>query len=217
MSWGGSVAAMIATIKNNRAILGNRRAYFKAKAKLTMASEKLKINFHQATKEELRAVREKVRKQNLIDRLKALIILFIISPFIVFCCYKFWPVIEAELPVNEGKLLMKYYENIKEGDRYLKNMQFDNAIIMYERADEILSKTEVGNYRFALAYTYQCIYQNKGCKDIDWYIHSISKTKHDKLYKALLNSNKLNTTKDTILTSQSENYESVFDQFFEKK
>lgn len=61
MSFGGSVAAMIATIRNNRAVLGKRRAYFKSKSDLLKASEKLKITHHKATEEELLLVRKRLK------------------------------------------------------------------------------------------------------------------------------------------------------------
>ena len=84
MGGGGSIAGMIASLKANKALLGRRRSYFEAKKDYLRAVKGMKITYKQATKEELNAVKIKIRNQQKIDRRKVLIVTSIIVPLVFF-------------------------------------------------------------------------------------------------------------------------------------
>ena len=50
MSFGGSVASMIATLKNNKSMLGERYSYFDAKKKLSKNNERFENNLRKCNK-----------------------------------------------------------------------------------------------------------------------------------------------------------------------
>ncbi len=173
MGGGGSALAMIQSIRENMALLGKRRAYFKAKAELTKASEKLKITYQKATPEQLRLVRKRLKKQRLINRIKSTIIIFIFSPIIIYGCYLLWPAIDAEIPDTEGQIFNKYYANLNKGDDYFKKGYKDYAEEMYSRADKLMPNTAAIDIRMALIYSFSCLHDTTGCNTASWRINDL--------------------------------------------
>ena len=63
MSFGGSVQGMITTLKNNSSLVGRRKKYFELKESTKYL--KKRTNFKKATPDQLKNIKEKIRKENL--------------------------------------------------------------------------------------------------------------------------------------------------------
>jgi tetratricopeptide (TPR) repeat protein len=167
MGWGGSVSAMIASLRSNKELLNKKKPYFNKKAGLTGSKNEF-VDYEKATPEELNLIKRKLQVLKNQNRIKTLIVLIILSPFIFFVGKHMWLAIEEELPPNKGKITMQFYSEIKLGDEYFKKGQIDNAIIMYERADELVKRTYLASLRLAIAYSHQCLKRNEMCSDANW-------------------------------------------------
>ncbi|MGB0888579.1 MAG: hypothetical protein ACPGSL_10685 [Vicingaceae bacterium] len=167
MSWGGSVAAMIQSLKNNKALLGKRYTYFDAKKDYLIAYKGLEISNRRATPEQLKAIKALIRKQKKAERLRVTIALCIISPFIIFGTYKFIKSLDSEVAQHEvvvkKKNVDKYLFHIDDGDYMLSKGKWNNAIFQYTRASEIFPNEYDAQYRLALAYSYKCKYTGDAC------------------------------------------------------
>lgn len=168
MGWGGSAMAMIQSIKNNKALLGKRYTYFDTKKEYLRAAKGLKISYQKATKEELRQVRVKIRKQKKAERVRVIIVLCIILPLIILGVNKsiglFAEEVTKEEVVIKEKDIKKYQFHIDDGDYMISKGKWNNAIFQYTRASEIFPNEYDVQYRLALAYTYKCQHTNEGCE-----------------------------------------------------
>jgi hypothetical protein len=171
MSWGGSVAAMIQSLKNNKALLGKRYTYFDAKKDYLRATHGMKITYQKATKEELRFVREKIKKQKRLDRIRVIIVLSIICPLLIYGTYKITTSFDEEIKeqkiIRKKKDIEKYQFHINDGDYMISKGKWNNAIFQYTRASEIFPNEYDVQYRLTLAYTYKCQYTNEECTKSD--------------------------------------------------
>lgn len=177
MSWGGSVAAMIQSLKANKALLGKRYTYFDAKKDYLRATKGMKITYQKATKEELRQVKEKIRKQKKTERRRVTIVLCLMAPLIIFGTIKatglFTKDVTKEKVVIKKEDVKKYQYHIKEGDYRISKAEWNNAIFQYSRASEIFPKEYDVQYRLALAYTYKCQHTNEECAKGDSLVHTL--------------------------------------------
>lgn len=219
MGWGGSVSAMIQSLKNNKELLGNKREYHRTKVKVLQSAEKLKIKYKEATPIELKLVREKVKKQRLINKLKTIIVILVLSPLLFIVGRSCWNVIKEELPKSEDQLWIDYYSEIKKGDYYLKKKQFENAKNFYRKANQIKRNTEAINIREALIEVNWCFYYNEDCFYARNLLKSLkyknnSETK--KLSLLLTKAYSVNNNGDTIIKRREYKKESIFDEFFSK-
>ena len=88
MSFGGHVQAMINSIKNNkrkRITIYDREEYYKIKN-----YRKYRKFYKSASKEQLEKVREKVKKQNLMDNIIMYTFLVILTGFLFYFINKVW-------------------------------------------------------------------------------------------------------------------------------
>jgi len=219
MSFGGSVASMIATIRNNRAILGSRKSHFKRKIELIKASEKLKINYQKATPEEILLVRLKLKKQRFFNRIKTLVVILLLSPIIWFVASNLWSAIKEELPKTEREIFTEYYSNIKIGDEYLQKKQFKNAVIFYRKAKDVKENTFSINLRLALASTYDCFLNNDNCGHAAYkidiiYLQDSTNAKVFKLHELLLKGHAINNPNDSVIYQTSKRSEDDFFRTF---
>ncbi len=203
MGWGGSVSAMIQSLRNNKELLGKKK-YHKSKVKALQASEKLKISYSKATSKELQLVREKIKKDQRLNRIKTILVLVLLSPFIGFVFYNLWLAIKEEIPKTKDQLIMEFYHNIKEGDTFFKKKQFDNAVIFYESAEEIFPNSSTIRIRMGMVSTMECLYENENCGHAAWVVRkfeNIDSTQTDmlKLKELLIKGYKLNNSEDTSI------------------
>lgn len=179
MSYGGSVAAMISTLKNNRALLTKRDRYFRAKTNYLKTSNDLKITYRKATKEELRQVKEKLRVQKKSDKLKTVIFIIVFIPLISFSIYYSLNFFENKM--NEKQVIIKkkdinkYLFYINDGDKMFEDKKWNNAIYQYSNALEIFPNEFDVQYRLAQAYTYKCQHTNEDCFKSDSLINRLTK------------------------------------------
>ena len=93
MSFGGSVSAMITSLKNNSRSK-NRKSYFKKdKSFSNKENEKNVFLDKKATPEQLEAIRKNIRKNNRRDKMVNVIILvfaIIVTAFIIYYFYYFF-------------------------------------------------------------------------------------------------------------------------------
>jgi hypothetical protein len=173
MGGSGSALAMIQSIRNNRMLLGRRRAYFKTKVEAQQAAEKLNITYQKATREQLRLIRKKLKKQRLYKWFKVFVLLLLLSPLIGYVAVNIGGAIAEELPKTDAQLVGLYYADLKKGDDYFRKKQFNNAITMYLRADKIIKETSAINYRIAITSTYTCLLYNERCGNANWAIKDL--------------------------------------------
>jgi len=138
--------------------------------------------------------------------------------FILYGGYKFWPIIQAEIPLTEGQIESKYYSHIKKGDKFFKSKQYENALVLYDKADELKPDAYKVKIRIAFASTYLCRYFNEKCYRADWitrylYDENQKDTIVLKLNKILVKAYNENNPND----SESRKPASVFDQYFKRK
>ena len=137
MSFGGSVAAMIATLKNNRLMLGERYTYFDAKKNYLRATKGMKITYREATKEELQLVREKIKKQKKTDRIRVGVVLLFVTPIIVIGVYQAISLSKEKISINNQRIkkkdIKKYQFYINDGDLMIQQKKWNNAIFRLNR------------------------------------------------------------------------------------
>tara|TARA_R110001592_G_scaffold54652_2_gene167249 strand:- start:3182 stop:3841 length:660 start_codon:yes stop_codon:yes gene_type:complete len=217
MGWGGSVSAMIQSLKNNKELLGSKREYHRTKVKVLQSAEKLKIKYKEATPLELKLVREKVKKQRLINKLKTIIVILALSPLIFIVGRSCWNVIKEEIPKSEDQILMDFYSEIKKGDFYLKKNQYDKAKTFYWNADHIKRNTEAINIREAFIEVSFCFHNNENCfyaKKLLKNLKYKNNSKVKKLNSLLTKAYSINNNGDTIIKRREYKNDSIFDEFF---
>lgn len=167
MSFGGSVSAMIQSIRSNKMLLGHRYTYFDAKQDYLRVAKGLKISSRKATKEEIWAVKEKIRKQKKSERVKITIVLSFIFPLLIYGMHNFLESHPTGIPNHkieaDKEILERYQFYIEDGDYMISKGKWNNAIFQYTRASEIYPNEFDAQYRLALAYTYKCQYTKEDC------------------------------------------------------
>ena len=171
MGGGGSALAMIHSLKANKMLLGKRYTYFDAKKDYLRAVKGLKISDRKATKEELRQVKVKIRKQKRAERTRVIVVLCFIIPFLIYGTSLSIGLFAEEVTKDEvyvkEKDIKKYQFYIDDGDYMISKAEWNNAIFQYTRASEIFPKEYDVQHRLALAYTYKCQYTGEDCSKGD--------------------------------------------------
>jgi len=177
----GSMQAMNTILRNNRNLLRKKsmfkrdQSFFKARKEYLKAANG-EIDFKKISKSELRKIREKVIKERKFENLRVwMITLAILIPIIAFGVYisnQFK--IENELHFEQEQLIIaehqfdKKKDNydffIEEGDKWIEKKNWRNAIYQYNNAVKVFPEKYEANYRLALAYTYNCKFENKDCE-----------------------------------------------------
>lgn len=204
MGWGGSVSAMIQSLKNNKELLGSKREYHRTKVKVLQSSEKLKIKYKEATPEQLRTVRAKVKQERLFNKLKTVIVILVLSPLIFIVGRSCWNVIKEEIPKSEGQILMDFYSEIKIGDNFFMKNKFEKAVVFYESAEVINPHSKEVKIRMGIVSTIECLYENENCGHAAWIVNFLEKRDSLgvnvlKLKKLLFDAYELNNPNDTAI------------------
>jgi tetratricopeptide (TPR) repeat protein len=170
----GSAQSMITAMKNNRALLGNKKLLFRSKKDYISTKNKYDeisgefFNYKTASPELLEEIRKKFiykrKKRALINAILFLFIVFI-SFFLTYKLYlsevnSIKP-ITTEIPksiINQFNLI------IKDADEWMEIGNFENAIIQYTRASKLIPNQYDVEYRICLSYSYLCRYDQLECE-----------------------------------------------------
>ena len=165
---------MITALRNNKKLLRKKSLFRPERTFLSLKKEYLKaangeIEFKKATKEQLIAIRTKIKKRRKKETYTIVLIFFILfSSF----CFLIYSLIMDSIDTNEKtqkiELKKKTEESlnfIADGDNWLKNKNWQNAIFQYKKALEIFPTDYSINYRLAYAYSLRCENEYVDCQN----------------------------------------------------
>lgn len=191
MAGESTIQSMIITLRNNRNLLKSKspyknRSFFNTKSDYVKYS-KGNFNLKKATPEQLQAIRTNIKAQRKRDLiLKTGLVICVLIPITWIATL----VINSNLsdpPNNETTTITREMEEnfdfyLQDGNNYLRNRKWHNAIFQYEKALEIHPDNYLVNYRLATALTYQCEEKEKNCERAIILLDSLIKT-HPKKQK----------------------------------
>lgn len=188
MAGGGSIAGMIISIRNNAKLLRKKSMFKKESSFLHVKKEYLKaaegkLDLKKATPHELKKVREVVKQNRRESRKLTLIALFVAAPLVLFVGYA--------IQTNASIYPQSTYADTKEtdpnnrhndylffiadGDKYLEEKKWHNAIFQYTEALKLFPREFDANYRLSLAYTYSCSFEGKNCDAAHYTLDKLGK------------------------------------------
>jgi tetratricopeptide (TPR) repeat protein len=191
MAGESSIQSMIITLRNNRNLLKSRspyrnKSFFQTKSDYVKYS-KGNFDLIKATPEQLETIRTKIKahrkRELLITTLIIIIILIPVSWLVVFAInlnLSDPPNIETTTITKDTEENFEFY--LSDGNKYLRNRKWHNAIFQYEKALEIHPDNYLVNYRLATALTYQCEEKEVDCDKAIIILDSLIKT-HPKKQK----------------------------------
>ncbi len=173
----GSVQSMNTIMKNNRALIGKRKSMFSSKKEYIGSFQDKDpeefIDYKSATPELLEEIRLRLQKK------KKANFRFLIFLFLLVSTPAFWltyllfgnnirnennPFTEkSELFQNSISKKIIFY--IEDGDDWLNQGKFENALFQYNKALELDSTHYFIHYRISLAYSYLCRYDHLLCEE----------------------------------------------------
>lgn len=174
----GSMANMIASLRFNKNQLRRKRLFKKERSFLNLKKEYFKAangekNLRNATPSELRKIREKVlahrKYENRIQFVVAFVFIFVIG-ILTFKYYRYYKKESQEYnraieSVQFEKKLKKYLFFISDGDKWIGENHWNNAIFQYKEAIKVFPAEFDANYRLAVAYSYTCKYEHTHCEE----------------------------------------------------
>lgn len=173
MAGGGSIQGMINSLKNNKRLLRRKRMFSKDRSFLNLKREYLKaaegeLDLKKATKEQLFTIRTKVvkaqKKRNYIN-IGVLIVTFCIVGVFIYSEVQATNTFEKTTnKIEFNKNEKKYLAFIADGDNWLSNRKWHNAIFQYKEAQELFPEEFAVNYRLVSAYCYRCNSEFVDCK-----------------------------------------------------
>ena len=188
MAGGGSIAAMITILRNNRSMLRKSSMFKKERSflnnkKVYHSNVAKKVFSEKATKKQLHKVRKQLKKSKTQEYRKLLIAFGIV--LICFGIFVFWatysnsdildyPYPNRDLRSSSPTSLEKYHFFIEDGDRWLKEAHWHNAIFQYQEALKLFPNEYDVNYRLALVYSYQCAAEKQHCFEGINLMHQLS-------------------------------------------
>ena len=185
MGWGGSVLSMIQTLRNNRKMLRRKTPFKKNYAYFQNREAYLKtpnheLNFKSATPEQIEEVRAKTIQQESKQASIRTAVLAIVGTMVLFVFIGllfYWQQQDilfanyekqekekqeiVELKVQE-KLFAQF---IDDGDDWLTQSKWENAVHFYNLALEIFPTNIDAKHRLAIGYVYTCRYDNLNCEE----------------------------------------------------
>ena len=172
MSFGGSVAQMIQSIRNNNALLQKKTAFTQLKKyEERKLNYKLKFVDKKVSPAELERIKKQIRAEFLAERKRnnTIIITVLVSVFLVLgwsVNYLFFTptpkvvVIDVEAEKESSK---QFYFYINDGYRRLKNNEFHNAIYQFELATKARPNDFKANLGLTLALIKKCAITKEDC------------------------------------------------------
>ena len=176
MPGGGSILAMIQSLRNNKNLLRKRglfnreRSFFDRKKEYHRAGN-AKLDFKKVSKEDLQIIRKRIikqRKVKLIKNWSITIIFFSVLGFGVLKMIGAFDVDQTKIKNTDRLDLVINYEDynffIAEGDRWMRLKHWDNAIYQFKKAVELLPIDYDANFKLATAYSNKCQPNHEDCK-----------------------------------------------------
>ncbi len=172
MSFGGSVAQMIQSIRNNNALLQKKTAFIQLKKyEERKLNYKLKFVDKKISPFELERIKTQIRKDFLAERKRnnIIVVTVLVSVFVVLgwsVNYMFFTpspkvvVIDVEAEKESSK---QFYFYINDGYRRLKNNEFHNAIYQFELATKARPDDFKANLGLTLALIKKCAITKEDC------------------------------------------------------
>ncbi len=187
MAGGGSIAAMITILRNNKLLL-RKKSMFKKERSFLNTKEKFytnaetKIFTKKATPHQLKEVRNKLNKHRKAEYRKLFlafgIVTICMAVFVSWSAYSESDILDYPYQNKEQRAglnpLDTYQFFIEDGDRWLKEEHWHNAIFQYQEALKLFPNEYDANYRLTLAYSYQCAAQKQHCEDGIKLMHQLS-------------------------------------------
>ena len=173
----GSMAHMIISQRNNKKLLRRKRLFEKESTFLSIKKEYYKasqgrVDFKKATPEELKRIRNKVIANRKSEYRIQLIVFCFSILFIGFFTFKIFKSENSKtkayynnnMEVELVKKKEKYLFFISDGDKWISEENWSNAIFQYKEALKIFPTEFDANYRLALAYSYSCQNEQINCE-----------------------------------------------------
>ncbi len=207
MPGSGAIRHMVDTVRNNRKLLRKKSMFKKERSFLGLTSQIYqsadgKVPSKKLSSNELRRIKERTLKEAQKDNLRAIIIATVMAIPLLFL-FALWMNDDGSVAlVNEQAKQEEYYEKnlneylflLEDGDRWLQENRLKNAVYRYKQAVALLPQVYEGHYRLAMAYSYNCVYQNKNCEEAEKLTEKLKDLFPEKTKKTDLNLT-LTTTK----------------------
>ncbi|MDY7395054.1 hypothetical protein UMM65_07360 [Aureibaculum sp. 2210JD6-5] len=173
----GSMQSMITILRNNRNLLRKKSIFKRERTFISTRKEyykaaKGKIDIKNASKQDLKILRERIIKQRKRENIRAWVVTFsILLPIIVFILYSSNETrkdktksIENQKEMYLNEHFNEYSYFLEEGDKWIEKRHWNNAIYRYQQAVKLFPNEFEANYRLALAYSYNCKFEKKDCE-----------------------------------------------------
>ena len=183
MPGAGSMDHMVKTIRNNAKLLRKKSLFKKERSflqskKEDFATETSGIPTEAISEEKLAAIKNKMIASRKKRNLQLGIFLSISFPLLLLLGFYLFQgfslgferlentgpdqinIAAKKAQTSEEKYL--YY--INDGDKWLAEKSYYNAIFQYKHAVELFPSEFTAHYRMAVAYSYQCQFEFKGCE-----------------------------------------------------
>lgn len=172
MSFGGSVAQMIQSIRNNNALLQKKTAFTQLKKyEERKLNYKLKFVDKTVSPAELEHIKKQIRAEFLAERKRnnTIIITVLVSVFVILgwsVNYLFFTPSPKVVTIDveaEQELNKKFHFYINDGYNRLKNNEFHNAIYQFELAIKTRPNDFKANLGLTLALLKKCAITKEDC------------------------------------------------------
>jgi hypothetical protein len=170
MGWGGSVQAMITSLRNNKNLLPKRKSLYEKDKRKNInysISEGLNCDIV-ATEEQLLEIRTRIQKRNKRKKILNSLIITISVMVVLYLSYLnsqkevLIQSPEIETIINEQEVYLNY---IKYGDTWVEDKKWKAAIYSYQKAVDLAPDDYYAQYRLALAFSYHCAYEKFNCEE----------------------------------------------------
>lgn len=182
MGGGGSIQGMNNSLNNNRKLL-QKPTYFNRKRSLLELRREYQstINgisdYNMASEDDLKQIRAKIIKQRRKESAITLSIFLLLLPFVIYFSIGYFKTSEIHVTKKEKIELEqksdKFNFYLADGDNYLKNSQWHNAIFQYKKALDIYPNSYHAQYRLVFAYTYRCRNTQLNCTQASEQINTL--------------------------------------------
>lgn len=175
---------MIITLRNNKKLLRRKGMFKKERSflqsnKEDFATDTGGVPTETISEEKLATIRKKIISSRKKRNLRLGLFLGISLPLVIMMGFYFFQgySLGFERLENTGPNQLniavekvsrseeRYLYFIKDGDKWLQKKSYYNAIFQYKNAVEIFPSEFTGQYRLAVAYSYQCQYKFEGCEE----------------------------------------------------
>lgn len=192
----GSIQGMINSLRENRKLLRRKSLFDKAKSMFDGDEEyphgpKGRLFEKKASAAELNAIKAQMSEQKRLERLMTYGIIAAI--FLVVFATGYWVVhnvqegdaytekaLAKENEATTKKHLEQYQFYIAEGDKWLRQNHWNNAIFQYKEALEVSPNNLGAKHRLVIAYTYKCKATQENCEEAKNLIDQLIEAKPDK-------------------------------------